>query len=128
MKCKVDKLDVDKLVPVLVDLGKLSDPVKNDGVKKDVYNAKIKDNEDKIPDITNLATNTILNAKINEVKIEVPSINNLATTAALTAVENKTPDHSKYITAPEFNKLVAENFTARLKQGNLSSRKWGFLR
>ena len=128
MKCKVDKLDVDKLVPVLVDLGKLSDAVKNDGVKKDVYNAKIKDSEDKIPDITNLATNTILNAKINEVKIEVPSITNLATTAALTAVENKTPDHSKYITAPEFNKLVAENFTARLKQGTLSSRKLGFLR
>ena len=51
---EVDKLDVDKLVPVPVDLSKLSDVVKNDVVKKDVYNAKIKNIEDKKPDITNL--------------------------------------------------------------------------
>ena len=32
----------------------------------------------------------------------MPSITNLATTTtALTAVENKIPDHSKYITTPE---------------------------
>ena len=65
---KVEKLDLDKLVPVPVDLSKLSDVVKNDVVKKDVYNAKIKNIEDKIPDITNLATNTTLNAKTNVVK------------------------------------------------------------
>ena len=62
LKGRVDKLDVDKLVPALVDLNKVSDAVKNDVVKKDVYNAKIKNIEDKIPDITNLATNTTLNA------------------------------------------------------------------
>ena len=43
MKSKVDKLDVDKLVPVPVDLSKLSDVVKNYVVKKDVGNAKIND-------------------------------------------------------------------------------------
>ena len=37
MKSKVDKLDVDKLVPVSLDLSKLSDVV-----KRDLYNAKIK--------------------------------------------------------------------------------------
>ena len=37
LKSKVDKLDVDKLVPVPLDLSKLSDVV-----KKDLYNAKIK--------------------------------------------------------------------------------------
>ena len=37
-------------------------------LKKDVYNAKIKNIEDKAPYITNLATNTTLNAKINVVK------------------------------------------------------------
>ena len=58
LKSKVDKLNVDKLIPVPVDLSKLSDVVKNDVVKKDVYNAKIKNIEDKIPDITNLATKT----------------------------------------------------------------------
>ena len=49
--------------------------------------AKIKNIEDKIPDITNIATNTTLNAKINEVKNKVPNITNLATTTALTAIE-----------------------------------------
>ena len=37
LKTEVDKLDIDKLVPVPVDLSKLSDVVKNDVVKKDVY-------------------------------------------------------------------------------------------
>ena len=90
-----------------------SDAVKNDVVKKDT--------EDKAPDITNLATNTTLNAKINEVntttainaeinevKNKTPNITNLATTTTLTAVENEIPDHSKYITTPEFSKLTTE--------------------
>ena len=34
LKTKVDKLDIDKLVPFPVDLSKLSDVVKNDVVKK----------------------------------------------------------------------------------------------
>ena len=120
LKSKVDKLDVDKLVYVLVDLSKLSDIVKTDVIKKDVYNAKIKHIEDKIPDITNLATNTTLNAKINDVKGEIPSITNLAattavnakmtevkgeipditnlaTTTVLTAVENKVPNVSNLV-------------------------------
>ena len=62
-KSKADKLDVDKLVSFPVDLGKLSDVVKNDAVKKDIYYAKIKDIENKIPDITNLATNTTIKPK-----------------------------------------------------------------
>ena len=73
MKSKVDKLDVDKLLPVPDDLSKLSDVDKRDVVKKiydvcnvyNVYNGKIKNIEDKISDITNLATNTAVNAKIN---------------------------------------------------------------
>ena len=76
-------------MPVPVDLSKLTDVVKNDVVKKDVYNAKIKTIEDKILDITNLATNVCLNAKMNEVKGEIPSITNLATTAALNAKINE---------------------------------------
>ena len=87
LKSKVDKIDVDKLVLVpatyLLLLSKLSDAVKNDVVKKDVHNAKIKNIEDKIPDITNVATNTTLNAKINEIRGEIHSITNLAITAAL---------------------------------------------
>ena len=35
---------------------------------------RIRNVADKIPDITNLATNASLNAKINEVKGEIPNI------------------------------------------------------
>ena len=91
---KADKLDVDKLLPVSVGLSKLSDTVKNDVVKKDVYNAKIKNIKNQIPDITNLDTNTSLNAKINESKGEIPDATNLDTTAAFTTVKNKIPNVS----------------------------------
>ena len=85
MKSKVDKLDVVKLLPALVDLSKLSDVVKNDVVKRDVYNAKIEKMEYRVPVITNLDTKTTLNAKINKVKEEFPNITNLATNASLNA-------------------------------------------
>ena len=106
MKSKADNFHVEKLKPVATDLRKLSDVLKNDVVKKTMYDklitivnaigtselvtktdydAKIKDIEDKIPSITNVATNSALNANINEIKDETPSISDLATTAALTA-------------------------------------------
>ena len=43
LKSKVDKSEVDKLVHVAVDLKELSDVITNNVVKKDVYNANIKD-------------------------------------------------------------------------------------
>ena len=52
-KSKADKLNVDKLKPVPIDLSKRVDVVKNDIIKKDVYNANTKNIEDKISDITN---------------------------------------------------------------------------
>ena len=63
--------------------------VKNDVVEKDVYNDKRKHFEDKIPNITNLATKTTLNAERNEVKSEIPSITNLVTKASLNAMKMK---------------------------------------
>ena len=50
---------------VPADLSKLSDLAKSDVVKKDVYNANIKNIEDKVLDVTNLPTNIPLNAKTN---------------------------------------------------------------
>ena len=41
IKTEVEKLDIDKLVPVPVDLSKLSDVVKNDVVKKAVYDKPV---------------------------------------------------------------------------------------
>ena len=93
-KSKVDKLDVDKVVPVSVNSSKLSD-----AVKKFVYNVNIKNIEDKIPGITNLATKTSLTAKTNEVKKDIPSITNLVTTTtALNAKTNYVKDKIPNIT------------------------------
>ena len=90
LKRRVEKIDVYKLVPVPVDLNKLSDVVKNDIVKKDVYN--------KIRDITNLASNAALNAKVNEVKNEISSIINLATNASLHAKTNEVKGETPGVT------------------------------
>ena len=90
-----------------------------------VCNAKIKNTEDKIPNITNLATNTSRNTKINKAKNEIPSITKSATTATLNAKINEARNEIptiiikllslllkiKYLTTtPEFNKLTAETF------------------
>ena len=85
LKTEVDKLDIDKLAPVSVDLSKLSDIVKKDVVKKAVYDKlaakannidtsalilKTKyqtdktELEKKIPDVTYLAKKKSLNFKI----------------------------------------------------------------
>ena len=36
-------------------------------------------------------------------------------------VENKTPDHGKYIITPEFNKFAGSIFETKLKQANLTT-------
>ena len=124
LKSKVDKLNVYKLVPASVDLSELSIAVKKDFFKKNVNNGKIKNIQDEILDITNLAAKTALNAKINEVKGEIPNITNLATNASLNAsnlvkktyyntklseIEKKVTErnHDKYITTPELNKFIS---------------------
>ena len=116
LKSKVDKLDIakiseldaDKLKPFPVYLSKLSDMIKNDCNKKDVYNAKIKNIEDKIPDIINLASNTTLNGVINEDQNEIPSITNLATNAALTTVENKIPNISDLVKKADYDAKIKD--------------------
>ena len=59
------KSKIDKLVSILADLSKLSDVVKTNVVKKDAYNIKFKNIEDKISHINNLATFPARNSKIN---------------------------------------------------------------
>ena len=59
LKTKVDKLDIDKLAPVPVDLSKLSDIVKNDVVKKTVYDKLV-------PTVNNIDTGDfVLKTKYN---------------------------------------------------------------
>ena len=107
LKSKVDKLDVDKLEPVPADLSKLSEKYV---VKKYLYNAKIKNTEDKLTDITNLPTTiTARNAKINEVQNKICNITNLATTTtALTAVENKIPNVSNLVKKTDYDTKISE--------------------
>ena len=56
LKTEVDKLDIYKLMPIPIDLSKLSDVVKNDVVKKTEYN-KLVTNVDNT-DTTNFAKKT----------------------------------------------------------------------
>ena len=118
LKTEVDKLDIDKLVPVPVDLSKLSDVAKNDVVEKHVYNKLVvkvnnidtsgfvlktkydKDKsqlENKIQDTSNLVKKTDYNTKITEIEGKILDISNSATKAALTTVENKIPNISNLV-------------------------------
>ena len=118
LKTEVDKLDIDKLTPVLVDLSKLGDVVKNDVFKKDVYDKlvakldnidtsdlmlKTKYNTDKtelekkISDTSGLVKKTDYNTKITEIEGKIPDISNLATKTPLTTAENKIPSVSDLV-------------------------------
>ena len=58
-------MDIDKLVPIPVDLSKLSDVVKNDIVKKTVYNKLV-------AKVDNIATSdSVLQTKYNTDKTEL---------------------------------------------------------
>ena len=129
LKTKVDKLDIDKLVPVPVDVSKLSDVVKNDVVKKTNYDklvAKV-DNidtsgfvlktkydtdkselENKIPDNRGLVKKTDYDAKITEIESKIPHVSSLATKAALITVENKIPDVGNLAKKTDYNTKVTE--------------------
>ena len=90
-------MDVCKFAPMLVDLSRLSDLVKNDVVKKTGYDELFK-NVDATPstDTRDLVIKTGYNRKINEVEKQI--------------IDH---DHSnKYITTQEFNILTADNFSS----------------
>ena len=127
LKTEVDKLDIDKLVPIPVDLSKLSDVVKNDVVKKTVYNklvAKV-DNidtsdfvlktkyqtdktelENKIPDVSNLVKKT----KLTELENKISDISNLATKTALTTVKKKIASVSGLVKKTDYDTKMTENW------------------
>ena len=111
------------------DLKKLSDLVGNEVVNNTKFNAlktKVNNLEKKISDGTTLIhinqynpDKPNLEKKKLKMLIKIPDTSGLVTTTVLNTkiskVGNKTRDNSKYITTQEFNKLTAENFTARLK-------------
>ena len=124
LKTDVDKIDVDKLKTVPVDLAKLTNAVENDLVKKTVYNTKVtsietqiagltKNTVDNLADITKLKTIdtnsfalktklasdvTTLENKIDTVDKKIPDISGLATKTCLNA----------YLQTSTFNSKIAE--------------------
>ena len=116
-------------------------------VLKTKYDSDKAKPEKEIPDTSKLVKKSDFNAKISELENKISSISGLVKTAVLTALENKIPsvkilvkkidydtkvsgmekkitdhNHDKYIVSPEFNKITAENFVARLAQANLISK------
>ena len=136
LKTEVDKLDIDKLAPVPVDLSKLSDVVKNDVVKKTEYDKlnanvnnidttkfvlkttydteksdlkkKVSDTVKNSTDTSDLAKKIDLNAKITEIENKIPSITGLVTNSELTAVENEIPDVSSLVKKTDYNTKISE--------------------
>ena len=85
LKTEFDKLDIDKLVPIPVDLSKLSDVVKNDVVKKDVYNKLV-------TKVDNIDTSGfVLKTKYDTDKSEI---------------ENKIPDTSGFVKKTDYNTKI----------------------
>ena len=70
LKIEVDKLDIDKIVPVPTDLSKLSDVIKNDVNKKTDYN-KLVTKVNNI-DTSGLVKKTDYNTKITEIEDKIP--------------------------------------------------------
>ena len=124
LKTEVDKLGIDKLAPVPVDLSKLSDVVKNDVVQKAFYDklvAKVnnidtsdfilktkyqtekKKLEKEISNVSNLVKKTTL----TELENKIPDVSSLATKPALTAVE-KIPSVSNLVKKADYNTKISE--------------------
>ena len=114
---------------VPADLSKLSTAVKNEVVKKTVYDklvAKVNnvdtsdfvlktkyaadklELEKKIPDTSNFVKKTDYNTKISEIEDKIPDISNLATKAALTTVENKIPSTGNIFKKTDYNAKITE--------------------
>ena len=127
LKTEVDKLDIDKLAPVPVDLSKLSDVVKNDVVKKTVYDklvAKVNnidtndfvlktkyrtdktELEKKIPNVTDF----VKKAKLTELENKIEDVSSLAIKTELTAFFNcvKIPDVSSLVKKTNYNAKITE--------------------
>ena len=124
LKIEVDKLDIDKLAPVLIDLSRLSD-VKMMLLKKTVYDklvAKVNnidtsdfvlktkyqtektELENKIPNVTHF----LKKAKLTELENKIPDISNLAIKTALTTVENKITDVSNLVNKIDYSTKVTK--------------------
>ena len=86
LKTDADKLDIDKLVAIPNDLSKLSNVVKNNVVKKTVYN-KLVAKVDNI-DTNDFVLKTKYSTDKTELERKIPDVSDLATTAQLNVLVN----------------------------------------
>ena len=96
LKTEVDKLNIDKLVPIPADLSKLSNVVKSDVVKKIVYDklvAKVNN-----IDTSDFVLKTNYQTDKTELKKKIPDVTDFVKKAKLTGLENKIPDVSSLAT------------------------------
>ena len=82
--------------PLPDDVSKLSNVVTNEVVKKTDYNAKITEIENKIPNISNLATKTSLNTVQNKIPDTSGLIKKTDYNAKVTEIEDKIPTLANY--------------------------------
>ena len=96
LKAEVDKLDIDKLIPVPLDLRKLSDLVKNDVNKKTVYDKLVAKGNN--IDTSGFVLKTKYNTDQSEIEKKIPNTSGLVKkldyTTKITEIENKTPSIS----------------------------------
>ena len=119
LKTEVDKVDIDKLVPVPVDLSKLSDVVKKTAYDKlvakvnsidasaFVLKTKYETDKSKIEN-KNPDKKTDYNTKIAKIEGEVPNVRNLVTKATLTTIDNKIPSVSSLAKRTDYNAKITE--------------------
>ena len=119
LKTEVDKVDIDKLVPVPVDLSKLSDVVKKTAYDKlvakvnsidasaFVLKTKYETDKSKIEN-KNPDKKTDYNTKIAKIQGEVPNVRNLVTKATLTTIDNKIPSVSSLAKKTDYNAKITE--------------------
>ena len=87
LKPEVDELDIDKLVPVPVDLSKLSHVVENDGAKKTAYDKLV--------------------AKVNSIDTSRFVLKTKCDTDK-PKLENKIPDTSGLVKKANYNTIITE--------------------
>ena len=123
LKTDVDKLGIDKLVPVPVDLSKLSEVVKmtllknlcminwkvdnidtSDFVLKTNYNADKTELEKRTPNVTDF----VKKAELTDLKNKILDVSSLATKTALDATENEIPSVSNLVNKTDYNTKITK--------------------
>ena len=129
LKTEVDKIDIDQLKTVPVDLTKLSHVVKNDVVKKAMYYKLV-------TKVNNIDTtgfvlknkydtdNSDLEKKISDAEVKIPSISGLVTSATLTAVYNKMPNIDNLVKKTDYNTKISDNrkFKSKISTSKFSNK------